>query len=120
MSPPKRADALAGDAQFTGTRALVVDDEPDLREMVATFLSMFGMVVDAASSGDEAFTRFTEHRPDIIISDIHMPSGSGLDLIRRIRALPPDRGGLTPAIAGQLVPAMDPILACLAATRAGV
>lgn len=90
---------FAADAQLAGTRALLVDDDPDLVEMLGYLLTAFGIEVVTASSGDEAYARFVERPPDIVISDVHMPGGSGFDLVRRIRALPPERGGLTPAIA---------------------
>jgi CheY-like chemotaxis protein len=52
-----------------------------------------------AGSGTEAFQTFTRRSPDVVISDIWMPDGDGFDLIHRIRALPPEQGGLVPAIA---------------------
>ena len=117
MSPPCRANAhrqgiarylapvtpsvnaFAPDAQLAGTHALVVDDDVDLLELLASLLTAFGVEVTTATSGDEGFARFTSSPPDIVISDVQMERGSGLDLIRQIRALPPERGGLTPAIA---------------------
>jgi CheY-like chemotaxis protein len=55
-------------------------------------------VVVAASVG-EAFAALEHEVPDVIVSDIGMPGESGYDLIRRLRALPPERGGNVPAAA---------------------
>src|SRR3954463_12915110 len=90
---------FAGDGELAGASALVVDDEADTRELLQTFLSMCGMTVHTAGSGAEAFDVFLRERPHIIVSDIWMANVSGIELIRRIRALPPEDGGLTPAIA---------------------
>ncbi|HEY3807043.1 MAG TPA: response regulator [Kofleriaceae bacterium] len=90
---------FAPDAELAGTYLLVVDDEQDVLELLQELLAMFGATVVVAGSADAAFTRMQQHVPDVLISDIQMPGGSGLDLMRRIRELPPDRGGLVPAIA---------------------
>ena len=47
----------------------------------------------------EALDRFSEAIPDIVISDIGMPEASGYELVRRIRAMPAERGGRVPAVA---------------------
>lgn len=90
-------DDVAG--QLAGATVLAVDDHADTRETLEALLSAFGIRVLLAASGDEAFAIFKRHRPSIIVSDVQMPGGSGLDLMRSIRALGPAAGGLTPAIA---------------------
>jgi CheY-like chemotaxis protein len=55
--------------------------------------------VTAVASGAEAFSAFTASPPDVVVSDIEMPEENGYDLIRRLRGLPPERGGRTPAAA---------------------
>jgi CheY-like chemotaxis protein len=55
--------------------------------------------VTSAGSADEAVAAFERARPDIIVSDIAMPGQDGYSLIRRIRALGPEGGGRTPAVA---------------------
>jgi CheY-like chemotaxis protein len=47
----------------------------------------------------EALDRFSEVIPDVIVSDIDMPEASGYELIRRIRAMPAEKGGRVPAVA---------------------
>jgi CheY-like chemotaxis protein len=84
---------------LSGLTVLVVEDDADLRELLEEFLTAAGPTCVVASSGHEALPLFLERHPDILISDIVMPDGDGLELIRRIRSLPPERGGLTPAIA---------------------
>jgi len=102
---------FAPHAQLAGVRALVVDDDPDLVELTELLLSTYGMDVTVAHSGHEAFERFEESPPDIVISDVQMPDGDGIELIGRIRSLGPERGGLTPAIAmsgaGKLTETLD-------------
>ena len=84
---------------LTGLRVLVVDDEDDARDIVSTVLRERGAEVLAARSAAEAFEGIQELRPDVLISDLAMPQADGYGLLRRIRALPPERGGRTPAIA---------------------
>ena len=76
-----------------------VDDEADARELVQEFLSGRGARVTTASSADDAWRRFGDLKPDVIITDIGMPLVSGLTLVRRIRELPAEEGGGTPAVA---------------------
>jgi CheY-like chemotaxis protein len=84
--------------ELSAATVLVVDDQADTREMLESFLSLFGMDVIQADCGEQAYARFLEHKPDIILSDLWMPNGNGIELIRRVRAHAPADGGLTPAI----------------------
>jgi CheY-like chemotaxis protein len=80
-------------------RVLVVDDDGDARELLATTLGYYGADVIAAENASEALALIPELRPDVILSDIGMRGEDGYALIQRVRALPPDRGGVVPAIA---------------------
>jgi CheY-like chemotaxis protein len=82
-----------------GARILVVEDNADLRECVVTWLKTSGAAVSSAASGNAGFALFRTEKPDVIISDLSMPDGSGYDLVRCVRGLPPEEGGLVPAIA---------------------
>ncbi|MEP7218156.1 MAG: PAS domain-containing protein [Bacteroidota bacterium] len=84
---------------LNGVKVLVVDDEPDARELVRRFLEQSGAQVITASSAREALAAVPEHLPDVVISDIGMPGQDGYTLIRSIRSLPHDQGGATPALA---------------------
>ncbi|MEO7733664.1 MAG: ATP-binding protein [Kofleriaceae bacterium] len=83
--------------ELAGLRVLVVDDDDDGREVIGMVLEESGAIVTTASSAEAALASFTRTRPDVILSDIGMPGEDGYSLIRRIRALPPDDGGTTPA-----------------------
>lgn len=80
-------------------RVLIVDDEADTRDFLATALEQFGARVTIATSVMEAFSLFQQDPPDILLSDIGMPEEDGYRLIQRIRALPPEQGGQVPAAA---------------------
>jgi len=84
---------------FSGVRILVVDDEPDLCELLQHELEACGATVYAVRSGAEAAELVESHRPHLLISDIGMPDEDGHALLRRIRAMGPHRGGDLPAIA---------------------
>jgi signal transduction histidine kinase len=92
---PSRAEA----PRLDGLRLLVVDDEHDAREVVGEVLRERGAEVYVAASAAEALEKFAALRPDVIVSDIGMPETDGYSLMRRIRALPPEAGGRTPAVA---------------------
>ena len=85
--------------RLDGLRLLVVDDEPDARELLAVGLGQCGAEVVTASSAAEAVEAVSKERFDAIVSDIGMPDEDGYELIRRVRALPPEAGGRTPAAA---------------------
>jgi PAS domain S-box-containing protein len=85
--------------QLTGVRVLVVDDEHDSRAMIERVLTDCYAVVATAASAAEAIDRLAGDRFDVLVSDIGMPGEDGYDLLRRVRALGPDRGGAIPAVA---------------------
>jgi signal transduction histidine kinase len=72
---------------LAGLRVVVVDDEVDARDLVATVLSEGGANVIAVGSVAEAIQAVERHRPDVLVSDIGMPCEDGYSLIRRIRAM---------------------------------
>jgi PAS domain S-box-containing protein len=82
-----------------GIRILVVDDEPDARETLRQILEHCNGEVETADSAAEAIRKLEAWRPDVLLSDIGMPGEDGYELIRRVRELPPERGGRTPAAA---------------------
>jgi CheY-like chemotaxis protein len=82
-----------------GLRVLVVDDEFDARALVTTMLERSGAHVLAVSSTREALDSMQTWKPDVLIADIGMPIEDGYSLIRKVRALPSDSGGQTPALA---------------------
>ncbi len=95
---------------LAGLRTLVVEDDPDIRESVVEFLETAGAEVSTAATGDAGFDTFLRERPDLIVSDLWMPGGTGIDFIRRVRDLPPEQGGLTPGIAMSAAGGLRPAL----------
>jgi CheY-like chemotaxis protein len=94
-----RAGAFEHPPQLRGLRVLVVDDEEDARQLVKAILDECGCKVSLAACVDEALEAFAAEVPDILVSDVAMPSRDGYDLIRRVRALPAEKGGDVPAAA---------------------
>jgi CheY-like chemotaxis protein len=82
-----------------GLHVLIVDDEADIRDLVAFILEQSGAKVTVATSASEALAALNQSLPDVILCDIGMPEVDGYMLMRQLRALPPERGGLIPAIA---------------------
>jgi CheY-like chemotaxis protein len=70
---------------------LVVDDDPDVREILVESLQTFGYVVEAAAAAEQALALVAEHaRIGMLISDVRMPGMSGIELVERARALRSD------------------------------
>ena len=68
----------------TPYRLLVVDDEPDLRTLYELTLLREGYHVDSAASVEEAWAQLSQQRYSAVISDMRLPDGSGLDLLRQL------------------------------------
>jgi CheY-like chemotaxis protein len=89
----------AAELRLDGVRVLVVDDHADTLEFVSTLLKERGAAVVSAPSVDEALVLFHREKPDVLITDLEMPDRSGLELLKTVRGLPPEAGGLVPAAA---------------------
>lgn len=85
--------------RLDGVRVLVVDDTRTVREAVTAILTHDGAKVTAVGSAEEALAALQWERPDVLLSDLTMPGKGGYWLIGQVRALPPERGGITPAVA---------------------
>jgi CheY-like chemotaxis protein len=107
LPPPLRADGPSESpeatfnpgAELAGASILLVDDEPDTRDLLQAVLEGAEAVVTTASSAAEGLAALRASPPDVLVSDIGMPGETGYDLIRQVRALSPAEGGRTPAIA---------------------
>jgi two-component system OmpR family response regulator len=75
-------------------RLLVVDDEPFIRDAVATSLRFLGYDVSTADTGHSALGRSREQEPDLIVLDVMLPDVDGFEVMRRLRA----GGATTPII----------------------
>ncbi|MGH7230613.1 MAG: response regulator [Nitrospiraceae bacterium] len=82
-----------------GLHVLVVDDEPETRDLLVAVLSRCGAEVKASASVKDALEVLQHWRVDVLVSDIGMPGEDGYDLIRKVRAMAPDCGGRIPAVA---------------------
>jgi signal transduction histidine kinase/CheY-like chemotaxis protein len=80
-------------------RILLVEDNDDSREMLKVLLEQYGIETITADTAKKAFDIITTNPPDILISDVGLPDEDGFELMRRIRHLPPEKGGQIPAIA---------------------
>jgi PAS domain S-box-containing protein len=80
-------------------RVMVVDDEPDARDLFSLILTSYGAEVRACASATEALQILDEWLPDVLVSDIGMPVKDGYELMRKVRTREPERGGLIPALA---------------------
>jgi PAS domain S-box-containing protein len=108
---PVRTDALAAadrsrdsrrplDAErLRGIRILLVEDDDEARELLADVLAETGATVAQAASAADGMVQLVAEPPHVLISDIGMPFEDGNSFLRRVRSLPPERGGDVPAIA---------------------
>jgi PAS domain S-box-containing protein len=102
---PRVAAVAAGEGPadevppLEGVRVLLVDDDADGRDLITTVLGQRGARVTGTASVAEAMDALGKELPDVILSDIEMPDADGHSFIRKVRALPADRGGAVPAAA---------------------
>ncbi|HLL75951.1 MAG TPA: hybrid sensor histidine kinase/response regulator [Pyrinomonadaceae bacterium] len=85
--------------RLDGIHVLVVDDEPDARELLTTILRQAGAEATAAAGVADALDKLQKVKPDLLVSDIEMAHEDGYSLIRKVRALDSDRVRRIPAIA---------------------
>jgi CheY-like chemotaxis protein len=72
----------------TRPRILVVEDEPEFREVFETILTSGGFDVRLVADGQGALAAFDDEQPDLLITDLLTPRMHGYELIRRLRAQP--------------------------------
>jgi signal transduction histidine kinase/ActR/RegA family two-component response regulator len=107
-APPEERKALdamlpARGESLAGLQALIVDDEEEVRTLLTLTLQKYGARAQAVASGKEALEMLArqtlEEHFDALICDIGMPDEDGYSVMRKVRALPPDKGAAIPAIA---------------------
>jgi signal transduction histidine kinase len=82
-----------------GVSVLIVDDEPDAREVLMLVLREQGAMVVAVGSAAAALRALKKAVPDVLVSDIGMPGQDGLTLMKKVRSLGVEEGGRLPAVA---------------------
>lgn len=95
----ERRRSRSGVVRLDGVHVLLVEDDDDSRKLLGTMLKRYGARVTSTKSAAEALRVFESELPDLLISDIGMPDEDGYQLIRKLRALPVEKGGQIPAIA---------------------
>jgi signal transduction histidine kinase len=95
----RREPTSLGGLSLAGVRVLVVDDDAGAVDLVVEMLGQSGADATGCGSVGTALPMVVRWRPDVLVSDIEMPEEDGYTLIRKVRALPPDAGGKTPAVA---------------------
>jgi PAS domain S-box-containing protein len=100
-APPLHNRALpgVGESLQRARLVLIVDDQADARELATEIVRGLGADVMTAADSREALDVLARSTPHLLIADIGLPGEDGYELIRRVRALPPERGGRIPAIA---------------------
>jgi CheY-like chemotaxis protein len=98
-----RAEMEASDTfvppNLQGVKVLVVDDEPDARNVICKLLVHHHAEVATAGTADEALAMLTAFQPTVLISDIGMPGKDGYQFIREVRSCPETECGNVPAVA---------------------
>ncbi|MDQ1715514.1 MAG: two-component system, OmpR family, response regulator [Frankiaceae bacterium] len=82
LTRPVAASAGGRDPE---ARLLVVDDEPNILELLAASLRFAGFEVQTASNGQQALTIAQSYRPDLLVLDVMMPEIDGFTVVRRLR-----------------------------------
>lgn len=95
ISQPADAKAPSVARVLEGIRVLAVDDAPDTRELLERMLVDAGATVDLAGSGSEGIALAARSKPDVVVSDLAMPTMDGLTFLKRLR----ERVGDVPGVA---------------------
>lgn len=96
---PRASPVWPSQIDLTGVRVLAVDDNPDGLALLTLLLGEYGAEVIGLESAAEVLATLSSFQPHVLVSDIGMPNMDGYELLRQIRALPPEQGGQVPAIA---------------------
>ncbi|MEG4842453.1 PAS domain-containing protein [Microcoleus sp. B9-D4] len=99
QTSPAGTASPAQSFNLSGIKVLAVDDDADALDLVVFLLEDCGASVTAVANAADALAVLTQSVPDLLLSDIGMPDTNGYMLMRQVRDLAPDQGGLVPAIA---------------------
>lgn len=75
----------ANETQVAEARLLVVDDEPNIVELLSASLRFAGFEVVTATNGQQALTMIASYQPDLVVLDVMMPGIDGFEVVRRMR-----------------------------------
>ena len=117
MSPALSASPTASRASSrppNGLRVVVIDDEPDAVLMLLTLLRDEGYEAEGFASGRAALNSLRAYDPDVIISDVAMPTVNGWDIAREVRRIMGESRPTLIGVSGHYVRTADKILAELA------
>ena len=92
-------DGHARGTTLEGIHLLLVEDDPDQRHLLRCVLEQQGAGVRVAEDADAGLELLRAHPPHVLISDIGLPGMDGYEFLRRVRELPTEKGGRTPAVA---------------------
>jgi signal transduction histidine kinase/CheY-like chemotaxis protein len=98
-SKPAAVATLSDREALRGVRLLVVEDDPDSREMMVTVFSRCGATVSVAASAGEAMEFVRRAVADALVCDVGLPGEDGHEFIRSVRAFEAVEGGRIPALA---------------------
>ena len=98
-APAAAVSASAAEPRLDGLLVLVADHGAEVRDVIAGILGQAGADVRVACSAREALDTVARERPAVLVIDLELADESGYALLSKVRALPPDAGGVTPAVA---------------------
>lgn len=98
LAPMGRHDPLPSDA-LAGVHVLIVDDDPEARDLIGTVLRYCGALVSVAASAGDGLDALHRIIPDVIVCDIAMPQHDGYWFVSSLRTMPADRCRGLPVIA---------------------
>jgi CheY-like chemotaxis protein len=84
---------------LVGVHTLVVDSDQECRQLLSAILRYCGALVTTTASATETLKVMSVAKCDVLVIEIALPGDSGVDLIRRVRGLKPEEGGVVRAIA---------------------
>ena len=94
-----RSRSRASWPDLNGLHVCIIEDNEDARVLLSDVLQHCGAMVMTYDCAEPAMADLGEFVPSIFVCDLAMPGIDGLEFVRRLRALPPERGGRIPAIA---------------------
>jgi CheY-like chemotaxis protein len=94
-----RSASRAAWPDLNGLHICIIEDNDDTRVLLSDVLQHCGAMVMTYDRAETAIADLGEFVPSLFVCDLAMPGVDGLEFVRRVRALPPERGGRIPAIA---------------------